>query len=119
MRGALFTRAQCSDYEDTPRGKASVLVRQDSCSIDHYGHIQYTLGYGPGHKGNEIVITPKEFQSFWRRVNEFTSSSMSGVHYGHYKEAIQDEVSTKVLAQQLTVIARSGIPLRTGVLACK
>lgn len=61
-------------------------------------------------EGNEIVITPEEFQSFWRRVNKFTSSSMSGVHYGHYKAAIQDEVSTKVLTQQLTVIARSGIP---------
>jgi hypothetical protein len=47
-------------------------------------------------EGNKIVITPKEFQSFWRRVNEFTSSSMLGVHYGHYKAAIQDEVSTIV-----------------------
>ncbi len=68
-------------------------------------------------KGNKIVIMPEEFQSFWRRVNEFTLSSMSGVHYGHYKTAIQDEVSTKVLAKQLTVIARSGIPPE--VLACK
>ena len=59
---------------------------------------------------NKIVITPKEFQSFWRRVNEFTLSSMLGVHYSHYKAAIQDKVSTKVLAQQLTVIAQSGIP---------
>ena len=59
---------------------------------------------------NEIVITHEEFQSFWRRVNEFTSSSMLGVHYGHYNAATQDEVSTKVLAQQLTIIARSGIP---------
>ena len=61
-------------------------------------------------EGNKIVIMPKEFQSFWRRVNKFTLSSMLGVHYGHYKAAIQDEVSTKVLAQHLTVIARSGIP---------
>jgi len=35
---------------------------------------------------------------------------MSGVHYGHYKAAIQDPQSTNVLALQLTVIARSGIP---------
>ena len=68
-------------------------------------------------EGNKIVIMPEEFQSFWRRVNEFTLSSMSGVHYGHYKTAIQDEVSTKVLAKQLTVIAQSGIPPE--VLACK
>ena len=35
---------------------------------------------------------------------------MSGVHCGHYKAAIQGEVSTQVLAQQLNVIARNGIP---------
>jgi hypothetical protein len=35
---------------------------------------------------------------------------MLGVHYRHYKAAIQDDLSMKILAQQLTVIARSGIP---------
>jgi hypothetical protein len=35
---------------------------------------------------------------------------MSGVHYGHYKAAIQDILSTEILAQQLTVIAQSRIP---------
>ncbi len=39
--------------------------------------------------------------------------SSSGVHYGHYKAAIQDHTSTKVLALQLTVIAQSGIPLES------
>ena len=61
-------------------------------------------------EGNKIVIMPNEFQSFWRRVDKLTSSSMLGVHYSHYKAVIQYEVSTKVLAQQLTVITRSGIP---------
>jgi hypothetical protein len=59
---------------------------------------------------NKIIITPDDFKRFWRKVNEFTSSSMSGVHYGHYKAAIQDEMSSGVLVLQLTVIARSGIP---------
>ena len=35
---------------------------------------------------------------------------MSGVHYGHYKAAIQDELSSAVLALQLTVIAQSSVP---------
>ena len=35
---------------------------------------------------------------------------MSGVHYGHYKAAIQHRLSTEILVQHLTVIARSGIP---------
>jgi hypothetical protein len=33
-----------------------------------------------------------------------------GVHYGHYKAAIQDDLISAVLALQLTVIARSGVP---------
>ena len=61
-------------------------------------------------EGNKIIIMPEEFKHFWRKVNEFTSSSMSGVHYGHYKAAIHNVSSTEILAQQLTVIARSGIP---------
>jgi hypothetical protein len=61
-------------------------------------------------KGNEIIVTPEELKCFWSKVNKFTSLSMSRVHYGHYKAAIQDEMSAEVLALQLTVKARSGIP---------
>jgi len=59
---------------------------------------------------NALIITPADFKQFWKKVNKFTSSSMSGVHYGHYKAAIQDPHNTNVLALQLTVIAHSGIP---------
>jgi hypothetical protein len=61
-------------------------------------------------KNNKIIITPEDFKHFWKKANEFTSSSMSGVHYGHYTAAIQDAFSTEVLALQLTVIAWSRIP---------
>jgi hypothetical protein len=37
---------------------------------------------------NKIIIMPEDFKHFWQKVNKFTSSSMSGVHYGHYKAAI-------------------------------
>jgi hypothetical protein len=62
-------------------------------------------------EGNKIIIMPDNFKWFWRKVNKFTSLSMSGVHYGHYKVATQDETSLEVLALQLTVIAQSGLPL--------
>jgi hypothetical protein len=52
-------------------------------------------------EGNKIIITSDDFKCFWRRVKEFTSLSMSGVHYGHNKAAIQDELSSAVLALQL------------------
>ena len=44
---------------------------------------------------SKIIITPEDFKRFWKKVNKFTSSSMLGVHYGHYKAAIQDLLSTK------------------------
>jgi hypothetical protein len=59
---------------------------------------------------NEIIITPEDFKQFWKKVNKFTSSSMSSVHCGRYKAAIQDPQSTNVLALQLTVIVHSRIP---------
>jgi hypothetical protein len=61
-------------------------------------------------KGTKIIITPEDFQRFWTKVGEFTSSLMLGIHYNHYKATIQCNISTRILAQQLTVVARSGIP---------
>ncbi len=60
-------------------------------------------------EGKEIIITPEDFTKFWKRVSEFTSSSPSGLHYGHYKASCKSELSSRIHAQQLTVIARSGI----------
>jgi hypothetical protein len=70
-------------------------------------------------ENNKITIMPENFKQFWKKVNEFTSLSMSGVHYGHYKAAIQDPQSTNVLTLQLTVIARSEIPPKAGASGCK
>ncbi len=59
---------------------------------------------------SKIIIMASKFWTFWRRVGEFTSSSMSGMHYRHYKAAIQCKTSTNILAQQLTIVAQSRIP---------
>ncbi len=54
---------------------------------EEIGRLCITLVNG---EGNKIIIRPDELKHFWRRVNEFTLSSMSGIHYDHYKAAIQD-----------------------------
>jgi hypothetical protein len=42
----------------------------------------------------ETSITGKDFQQYWRCVQEHTSSSMSGLNFGHWKAAAQlDELS--------------------------
>ncbi len=61
-------------------------------------------------EGTKIIITPEDFKIFWKKVGEFISSSMSGVHYRHYKAAIKCNISTKIFAQQFTVVAQSRIP---------
>ena len=58
-------------------------------------------------EGSEIEISPEEFKQFVKRIKEFKSSSMSGIHNGHYKAAVQDDFSTKLLAQHATVNGNS------------
>jgi hypothetical protein len=60
-------------------------------------------------EGTKIIITPDVLKIVWKKVGEFTLSSMSGVHYGHYKAALKCDISTKIIAQQLTMVAQSGI----------
>ncbi len=76
-------------------------------SLEEIGNLGVKLINGERMK---IVIMPEDFKQFRKRVGEFTSSSMSVIHYGHYKAAIQCNISTRILAQQLTVVAQSGIP---------
>ena len=57
----------------------------------------------------EIIITPDDLRRFWKRVSEWTTSSTSSVHYDHYEASILHKMSSKIHAQQLTVIARSGV----------
>ena len=49
-------------------------------------------------------------------MSEWTTSSLSTIHYGHYKATAKSELVSKINAQQLTVIARSGVaPVRWGM----
>lgn len=41
----------------------------------------------------EIVLTDDQFQYYWRRFKEQTSSSISEIHAGHYKMGTYSDVS--------------------------
>ena len=53
-------------------------------------------------EGHEITFKTEGFQTFWGKVSEWTTSSLSTIHHGHYKAAAKNELVFKINAQQLT-----------------
>jgi hypothetical protein len=62
------------------------------------------------HDGEKITITPEDFRRYWKAAKEKTSSSISDIHFAHYKAAVHSDKITALLSKKLTVIARCGIP---------
>ena len=56
-----------------------------------------------GHSG--ITIGTEEFKYYWRRAKEKTSSSISGIHFGHYKSVVYSPSLSDFLARKITLIA--------------
>ena len=55
-------------------------------------------------------ITKEDFRYYWKRAKESTSSSISNVHFGHYKTAARSDIISRFLADKLTVIGSYGCP---------
>ncbi len=53
----------------------------------------------------EIRLGAEEFKYYWRRVQEKTSSLISGIHFGHYKTATYSATLTDFFARKITMIA--------------
>jgi len=67
--------------------------------------------FGLLREGHTVVdLTADHFRYFWRRFKEKTSSSISGVHAGHYKAATYSDIITSFLSTKITLIARGGCP---------
>ena len=60
--------------------------------------------------GEEIIVTQADYIKYWKSVRENTRSSMSGLHHGHYKAAVHSDKISRIVAQQITVVCRSGVP---------
>ena len=82
--------------------------------IEEMGRIGRTL-QEQGHKVITEVST-EEYQHYFGRINENTSSSPSGLHLGHDKAASKSKELSDIFALQMNTIVTSGIqPARWGV----
>ena len=57
------------------------------------------------------MISGNDFSFYWLHAHEFTSSSASNIHFGHYKAAAHDKYFSALQAAKLSFAARTGIPL--------
>jgi hypothetical protein len=57
------------------------------------------------------AITKEDFQAYWRKTKERTSSSISGLHYGHYKAAASDDFLSEIHALMTELAVTGASPL--------
>ncbi len=56
----------------------------------------------------KITVTSEDYQYYWNRVKEKISSSISGLHFGHYKATAHSDFLSQCLAMKLELITRTG-----------
>jgi hypothetical protein len=57
------------------------------------------------------TVTEKDFIAFWSTANEFTSSSRSGRHFGHYKAICSDQHLVSLHVNSINMATTKGSPL--------
>lgn len=60
----------------------------------------------------EKHISILDFQRYWSRTKEKTSSSLSGLHFGHYKAAASSDMLSEFHAFFTEIVFRSGYSLK-------
>ena len=57
-------------------------------------------------------ITTTDFQNYWKKAKEDTSSSLSGRHFGHYKAATKSEELSEIYTDLCNLTYAKGYPLQ-------
>ena len=57
-------------------------------------------------------ITTCDFKTYWKKAKEKTSYSMSGLHFGHYKSAVDSPLLTAIHLVFLHITINTGISLK-------
>ncbi len=58
-----------------------------------------------------MCITPAQWKQYWKIVNEETSSSESGIHFGHYRVGCRAKIILHFHAARVTVVIVHSIQL--------
>lgn len=72
--------------------------------LEEMGRIWEQIGEGEV----SVVVTREDFQYYWRRAKERTSSSLSDIHFGHYKALAHDDYLSSIMARKISITSRSG-----------
>ena len=55
-----------------------------------------------------ITVTKEDYQYFWQRIKERTSSLFLGIHYGHYKVCSHSDLLSEIQALKFSLVTRTG-----------
>ena len=66
---------------------------------------------GNSKKEVDTVITAIDFKTYWKKAKERTSSSVSGLHFSHYKSAADSDRMSEIHAIMTHMASNSGVPL--------
>ena len=63
--------------------------------------------------GSQIrtTFTKEDFQAYWKAVSEWISSSISGLHFGHYKAVIKNDYISEIHAVFTDIAVNAGFSL--------
>eukprot|EP00956_Cyclotella_meneghiniana_P035709 scaffold117520_cov80-Cyclotella_meneghiniana.AAC.3 len=57
-----------------------------------------------------LSISTEDFQEYWRHMKERTSSSYSGLHFGHYKALSRSDSLSELFARKVSLVSALGLP---------
>jgi hypothetical protein len=92
------------------QGTYTVPAKTDEYTREFLNTIQASSPHDPQLQIS-CVITKEDCQRYWRKTKERTSSSISGLHYGHYKVASSHDTLSKIHALMTKLAVTGGSPL--------
>jgi hypothetical protein len=103
---AVNTEAACAILQ----GTYTVSAETDEYTREFINTIQASSPREPQLQIT-CVITKEDFQRYWKKTKERTSSSISGLHYGHYKAASSHVTLSKIHALMTKLAVKGASPL--------